>query len=159
MAEGGGYKMQKVNFKFIHNIFLLVIFLFLMDAKSLFGLWFHEWAGLLICLFYILHNILNWNWIKESTKRLFGRLPAKVRLNYIMDVLLLVGFILIIWSGMAISKTINFSWLGFDQDNRMIYRSMHTSVSMLTLAVAGIHLGLHWDWVLARFERSSRRPS
>jgi hypothetical protein len=151
--------MQKVNFKFAHNIFLLVIFLFLMDAKSLFGLWFHEWAGLLICLFFILHNILNWNWIKESTKKLFGRLPAKIRLNYIMNVLLLVGFILIIWSGMAISKTINFSWLGFDQDNRMIYRSMHSSVSMLTLAIAGIHLGLHWDWVLERFKRSNRRPS
>ena len=83
--------MRKVHFKFIHNIFLMVIFLFLMDAKSLFGVWFHEWAGLIICLFYILHMALNWNWIKESTKRLFRKLPVKVRLNYMMDVLLLVG--------------------------------------------------------------------
>jgi hypothetical protein len=151
--------MRKVNFKFVHNIFIMIVFLFLMDAKSLFGLWFHEWAGLIICLFYILHMALNWNWIKESTKRLFAKLPSKVKLNYVMDVLLVIGFVLIIWSGMGISKTINFSWLGFDGSNRMIYRSMHTSVSMLTLAIAGIHLGLHWDWVLARFKRSSRRSS
>jgi hypothetical protein len=151
--------MRKVHFKFIHNIFLTVILLFLMDAKSLFGLWFHEWAGLIICLFYILHMILNWNWIKESTKRLFGKLPGKVRLNYIMDVLVLAGFVLIIWSGMGIAKTINFSWLGFDPSNRMIYRSIHTSVAMITLAIVAIHLGLHWDWVLARLKRSGRRLS
>jgi hypothetical protein len=145
--------MRKVNFKFIHNIFILVVFLFLMDDKSFLGEWFHEWAGLCVCLFFILHKALNWNWIKESTKRLFGRIPGKVRLNYIMDFLLLIGFTLIIWSGMAISKDINFSWLGFDPDHRMIYRSMHTSVSMLTLIIAGIHLGLHWDWVVARVKR------
>jgi hypothetical protein len=151
--------MRLANFKLTHNIFLLVIFLFLMDAKSLFGEWFHEWAGLLICLFFILHKALNWGWIKETTKRLSGNIPEKIRLNYIMDLLLLVGFILIIWSGMAISKSINFTWLGFDQDHRMIYRSMHTSVSMLTLAIAGIHLGLHWDWVVARFKKLNRRMS
>jgi hypothetical protein len=146
--------MKKVQFKFIHNIFILVVLLFLMDENSFLGVWFHEWAGLLICLFYILHKALNWAWIKETTKRLFGRIPGKVRLNYILDILLLVGFTLIIMSGMAISKTIDFSWVGFDQDHRMIYRSMHTSVSMLTLIIAGIHLGLHWDWVMARFKRS-----
>jgi hypothetical protein len=145
--------MRKVNFKFMHNIFILIVFLFLMDAKSFLGEWFHEWAGLCVCLFFILHKALNWNWIKETTKRLFGRIPGKVRLNYIMDFLLLIGFILIVWSGMAMSKSINFSWLGFDPDHRMIYKSMHTSVSMLTLIIAGIHLGLHWDWVVARIER------
>lgn len=125
-----------------------------MDDNSFYGVGFHEWAGLIICLFYILHKALNWGWIKETTVRLFGRIPWRVRLNYIIDVLLLIGFTLIVISGMAISKNIDFSWVGFDQDNRMIYRSMHTSISMLTLIIAGIHLGLHWDWVMARFKRS-----
>lgn len=146
--------MRSVKFKFIHNIFLLIAFLFLMDDKSFLGEWFHEIAGLVICIFYILHKALNWSWIKETTKKLFGKIPAKRRLNYIMDVLLLIGFTLIIMSGMAISKTIDFSWLGFDRDHQMIYRSMHTSVSMIVLIIAGIHIGLHWDWVLARFKRS-----
>lgn len=146
--------MQLVKFKFYHNIFLLVISLFLMDQRSLFGMWFHEWAGLIVCLFYILHMILNWGWIKESTKRLFGRMNGKARLNYIMNLLLLVGYALIIISGMAIGRTIDFSWMGFDPQNRMIYRSMHASVSMLVIILMGIHLGLHWDWVLARFKRA-----
>ena len=146
--------MGTVKFKFIHNIFLLIVFLFLMDDNSFMGITFHEIAGLCICLFYILHKALSWSWIKETTKRLFGKIPAKRRLNYIMDVLLLIGFFLIIMSGMAISKTIDFSWLGFDREHQMIYRSMHTSVSMIVLIIAGIHVGLHWDWILARFKRS-----
>jgi hypothetical protein len=146
--------MKKVQFKFIQNIFIIVVTIILMDPKAYLGEWFHEWAGLLIALFYILHKILNWNWIKESSKRLFGRLPGKERLNYIMDLLLLIGFTLIIWSGMGISKTINFSWLGFDRDHQMIYKGLHTSVSMLVIIILGIHIGLHWDWVMARFKRS-----
>jgi hypothetical protein len=146
--------MRLITFKFYHNFFLLIISLFLMDQRSLFGMWFHEWAGLVVCLFYILHMLLNWSWIKEVTKRLFGKVNVKAKLNYLMDLLLFVGYTLIIISGMAISRSIDFSWVGFDPQHRMIYRSMHTSVSMLVIIIMGIHLGLHWDWVLARFRRS-----
>jgi len=146
--------MRLTTFKIIHNSLLLVVFLLLMDDNSFYGIRFHEWAGLIICLFYILHKALNWTWIKETSKRLFRGISGRARLNYILDVLLLVGFTLIVMSGMAISKTIDFSWLGFDQSHRMIYRSMHTSVSMITLIIAAIHLGLHWGWVTARFKRS-----
>jgi len=56
--------IEKVHFKFGHNIFILIVFLILMDPKAYIGLWFHEWAGLIIGLFFILHKLLNWNWIK-----------------------------------------------------------------------------------------------
>jgi hypothetical protein len=83
--------MKPVRFKFYHNIFLLIISLFLMDQRSLFGMWFHEWAGLIVCLFYILHLLLNWSWIKEVTTKLFGKINTKVRVNYLMDLLLFIG--------------------------------------------------------------------
>jgi hypothetical protein len=147
--------MKKVQFKFIHNIFIMVVFLILMDPKAFLGEWFHEWAGLLIGLFYILHKALNWNWIKSSSKKMFGKLPGRVRLNYIMDLLLLLSFIFIIWSGMEISKSIDFSWLGIERGQKsMVWKSLHTGLSMLVIIILGIHLGLHWDWVVARFKRS-----
>jgi hypothetical protein len=31
---------------------------------------------------------------------------------------------------------------------------MHTSISMITLMLVGIHVGLHWNWVVARFNKS-----
>jgi hypothetical protein len=146
--------MKLNTFKLSQNISLAVVFLLLMDPKSFFGLWFHEIAGLTVCALFIVHMILNWGWITVITKRLFGKIGAKQRMKYIIDILLLVAFACILISGMAIAKMINFSWLGFDMDHRMIYRSMHTSFSMIVLIITGIHLGLHWNWVLARFKRN-----
>lgn len=144
--------MRFVTYKFILGILLAIVFLLLMDENSFFGVRFHEIAGLVICLFFLLHKALSWKFIKETTLRLFGKANTKARINYIIDFLLFIGFTLIIISGMAIAKTIDFSWVGFDMENRMIWRAMHTSVSMIVLMIVGIHIGLHWQWVMERFK-------
>lgn len=138
------------RYKLILNIALLVVMLLLMDPRSFYGLGFHEWAGLIIGLFFILHKALNWSWIKKVTVCFFKSSPGRARLNYVLDVLLLAGMILMILSGIAIAKTIDFSWLELGGSG-MFWRVMHTSSSFLTLALFGIHLGLHWKWVLQRF--------
>ena len=132
---------------------MAAVFLLLMDPRSFYGLFFHEWAGLLVCLVFVLHLVLDWKFIKVVTVKFFGKLPTKTRINYTLDVLLLVGIILVIWSGLPIAREIDFSWLGFDRGNMMFWRTMHTSISMIVLVLIGIHLGLHWGWVLARFKR------
>jgi len=63
----------------------------------------------------------------------------------------LAGITLMILSGIAIARTINFSWLNLG-GTRMFWRAMHTSSSFITLALFGIHLGLHWNWVLQRLK-------
>ena len=146
--------MKTVTFKFILNIILFITFLFLMDEWSFLGITFHEIAGLIICLFYILHKALSWQFIKETTRKLFSKLPGRSRINYIVDVLLLIGFTLIIVSGMGIAKTMDFSWLGFSKENFIVWRFMHTSVSMIVLMLVGVHVGMHWSWVVARFRKS-----
>ena len=137
------------RFKFIHNILLTVVMVLLMDPRSFYGLGFHEWAGLIIGLFFILHKVLNWGWIKKVTVCFFRTTPARARLNYVLDVALLAGLVLMILSGIAIAKTIDFSWLNLG-GSRLFWRVMHTSSSFITLALFGIHLGLHWNWVLIR---------
>ncbi len=151
--------MKLNTFKFSHNFLIVVVFLLLMDSKSFFGLWFHEIAGLTVCALFILHMVLNWTWIKVTTLKLFGKIKGKQRLNYFIDIVLLVCFACILISGMAISKIFDFSWLGFDRQNQMFYRSMHSSFSMIVLIITGIHLGLHWNWVLARFKRSKEEKT
>ena len=123
--------------------------LLLMDPRSFYGLGFHEWAGLFIGLFFILHKILNWEWIKKVTIGFFTRCTGRARFNYVLDVLLLAGLVLMILSGMAIAKTIDFSWMHLG-GSRMFWRVMHTSSSFITLALFGIHVGLHWSWVQRR---------
>mgnify|MGYP001774499454 CR=1 FL=1 len=77
--------------------------------------------------------------------------PNRARLNYILDVLLLAGVVLMILSGIAIARTIDFSWMNLGGSG-MFWRVMHTSSSFITLALFGIHLGLHWKWVQLRFK-------
>ncbi|MDX8339352.1 DUF4405 domain-containing protein [Draconibacterium sp. IB214405] len=137
--------------KLILNILLLIVMLLLMDPRSFYGLEFHEWAGLIIGLFFILHKALNWSWIKKVTVCFFKSSPGRTRLNYVLDVFLLAGMVLMILSGIAIARTIDFSWMNLG-GSRMFWRVMHTSSSFITLALFGIHLGLHWKWVQQRFK-------
>lgn len=140
------------------DIAMTVGFLVLMDPVSVGGLAFHEWAGLAICLFFIVHKALKWQWIKGVTLALFGRITWKARLNYLIDVILLIGVTAIIWSGVEIAHTIDFSWLP-DLGGRDVWRRLHASASMLSLAALGIHVGLHWDWIRARFSRRNGGPA
>ena len=137
-------------FKFFLSLILTIVFLLLMDPRSFYGLTFHEWAGLIIGIFFILHKILNWGWIKKVTLLFFRNTNGRARLNYILDIVLLAGLTLMILSGIAIARTIDFSWLSLG-GSRTFWRVMHTSSSFITLALFGIHLGLHWNWVLQRF--------
>lgn len=135
-------------FKLILSLLLTIVMLLLMDPRSFYGLVFHEWAGLIIGLFFILHKALDWGWIKKVTLLFFRNNHWRSKLNYVLDVILLAGMVLMILSGIAISRTIDFSWL--NMENSMFWRIMHTSSSYITLALFGIHLGLHWNWVLQR---------
>jgi hypothetical protein len=133
--------------KFILTLSITIVMLLLMDPRSFYGLPFHEWAGLIIGIFFILHKLLNWGWIKKVTISFFSKCSGKARFNYILDILLLAGITLMILSGIAISHTIDFSWLKLG-GTHIFWRVMHTSSSFITLALFGIHLGLHWTWVL-----------
>lgn len=137
---------MKNRVKIALDVFLTLAFLLLMDPRSVGGMEVHEWAGLAICVFFVLHKALNWQWILAATKGLFSKAPARVRLNYALDVILLVGMTAIVLSGMKISKTIDFSWLPIGGSG-IFWRFLHLSGSVLTLAAVGVHVGLHWSWI------------
>ena len=143
-------------FKFFLSLILTIVFLLLMDPRSFYGLSFHEWAGLIIGIFFILHKILNWGWIKKVTLMFFRSTTWRARLNYLLDVILLAGLVLMILSGIAIARTIDFNWLKLS-GSPMFWRVMHTSSSLITLVLFGIHLGLHWNWVIQRFKMKKLR--
>ena len=141
-------------FKFSLSLVLTIVMLLLMDPRSFYGILFHEWAGLIIVIFFIIHKILDWNWIRKVTLSFFKKAPNRARINYILDILLLAGMILMVLSGIAIARAIDFSWLNLG-GSRMFWRVMHTSSSFITLVLFGIHLGLHWNWVLVRLKLKS----
>ena len=150
--------MKKNWVKFTLDIALLLTFLLLMDPVSFYGLTFHEWAGLIIGAFFILHILLSWGFVWAVTLGFFGKARGRARLNYVLDVLLLVGVAGAIYSGLPIARVIDFSWMGFG-GNMHFWRTLHTSSSMIVLLVLGVHLGLHWNWVVARVRPRKWRPA
>jgi hypothetical protein len=149
--------MKSNRFKFSLDCLLLVAFLILMDPRSFYGLTFHEWAGLIVGAFFIIHILASWDFVKAVTLGFFGCVKNRARLNYVVDVVLLVLLTLAIVSGLPIARTIDFSWMGFSRTSMIYWRTLHTTSSMLALLAIGIHLGLHWDWVTSRILPSAGR--
>jgi hypothetical protein len=146
--------MKRSHIKLIIDVFMTIAVLVLMEPRAT-GLSLHEWGGLLICVVFLSHILLNWKWVACVTGKFFKKLPAKSRVNYIVDGLLMLGFLLIVLSGMVIAKTIDFSWLPVP-GTLFFWRSVHVSASLMTLLAVGVHVGLHWKWVTCQF-RSTKR--
>ncbi len=150
LAKPMGETMRPTKTRCLLDMFMLAAFFCLLPAGHFPVEWFHEVVGLAIAPFIILHLAINWACIRKSTGELFRKGPASGKVNCAVNGLLLAGFLAVIISGMAISRTIDFSWLGFNRENALIFRSLHVGSAMIVLILLGAHLGLHWDWVLAR---------
>lgn len=142
--------MGKMKTNFYLDLFLVIIFLLLMEPK-LTGLVLHELVGLAISLAFLTHIIFHWKWVVETTKKYF-KLNNRSRIKYILDILLFTGFITILISGLAISKTINFSWLNLG-DDMVMWKNIHIASSYITILLIGVHVGLNWKWVMNTSKR------
>ena len=96
--------MKKNTFKLILDLIMSAL-LILMFKKNVLTLAFHEIGGIIVCLLFIFHFIINFNWVKAITKKIFAQnTPFKMRLSYIIDILLLIDTIAILFTGIGISK-------------------------------------------------------
>lgn len=136
---------------------MTIAVIFLMEPHAT-GLSLHEWGGLVICVAFLAHVLLNWKWVACMTGKFFTRLPLKSRVNYCLDVLLVVGFFLTVLSGLPIAKTIDFTWFSLP-GTWSFWRGLHVFAALLTLIAIGVHLGLHWKWVTHQFKKKDQEVS
>lgn len=139
--------MKKKNTgKFVLDFAMAVTFMLLFNKMVFGGLLFHETAGLAIGGAFILHMLLNGKWIKTVTAKLFDRkLPWKTRLGYLLNVLLLLSMAFVIVSGLIVSHVLLPNW---NVGNEQWFKMTHISVSFAALLLVGIHVGVHWHWVM-----------
>jgi hypothetical protein len=135
---------NKIYVKLVLDVIMYVIFVLLMKI-GFGGIAFHEIAGIGIGFVFLVHILLNLQWIKKVTLKLFDRkLPGKIRFGYLLNLLLLITIIFIIVSGILISKVV-FPELRFG--NERWFQMAHILVSYISLILVGIHIGLHWQWI------------
>lgn len=139
--------MKKNYTKIVLDLMMAITFVLLMNPRVLNGLPFHEIAGLVIGVAVLTHIGLNWRWVVNTTKKIFDpKLPKKTRFSYALNVLLLISMATIIITGILISKVV-FPNLAV-QGNRSI-RGIHSLSADVTLVLVGLHIGVHWQWVMS----------
>src|SRR5574344_1035779 len=138
-------RMKKNTFKIILDSVMALVLMF-MYKKSVFGLGFHEIAGIGVCLLFVVHILLNRKWVAAATKAVFSKGTAgKVRACYIVDFLIALSFLGLLITGLGISKVV-FNKIAFLGNAG---NPFHFFFGGLSLILLGIHLGLHWDWIKA----------
>ncbi|MBU8918724.1 DUF4405 domain-containing protein [Neobacillus sp. 114] len=139
--------MKKNYTKIVLDLLMAITFVLLMNPRVLDGLPFHEIAGLVIGVAILVHIGLNYRWVVNTTKKIFDpKLPNKTRFSYLLNVLLLISMAGVIITGILISRVVLPSLA--IQGNHTI-RELHGLSADATLAFVGLHVGVHWQWVMS----------
>jgi hypothetical protein len=86
------------------------------------------------------------------TKKFFGKLPFRTRAYYALDAALLLSFLTIIGSGVAMSGAV-LPALGLSGSTSFAWVTIHKLASMLTLVLLGVKLVLHRTWIAKAVKR------
>ena len=139
---------------------IFLAFLIVM-APHFSGLAIHEWLGISFGAAIVSHLLLHWQWIVEVTKRLFGKTSWSARANYLLNALLFITIVLIILSGLLISK-VALPTIGIQPAQAGSWRMIHSSSTNVFLGLTGLHIALHWKWIVNMVKRyvfAPRTPS
>jgi len=141
--------LNKINLYL--DLVLVVGFLITMEEK-LTGQTLHEWLGIALGASLMVHLLPHWSWIVAVTQRFFRKIPRPTRLNYLLNTALFVTFTLIIFSGLMISESVT-GILGLSGSQDPFWKMLHVTASNTVLVLVGLHIALHWQWVVNAFKR------
>jgi hypothetical protein len=121
------------------------------------GLPLHEWLGAAFAATILIHLLLHWKWILAVGGHFFKKLFHNSRLQFAVDALLFIAFILAMVSGFAVSRTV-LPLLGIRLAASGLWRPIHSLSANGTLALVGLHFALHWSWVVTMTKRYLLAP-
>lgn len=116
------------------------------------GLAVHEWLGVAFGAAIVTHLLLHWRWIATVTRRFFGKLAAQSRINYILNSLLFIDITIITFTGLMISE-VALPALGLPRASGGAWRGLHELSANLMLLLLGLHIALHWQWIVGMVKR------
>jgi len=147
--------MNKTNL--LIDIALLTAFL-ISSSPHFTGNLIHEWLGAALAVALIVHILLHWNWIVSVGARYLKNLWHVSRLQFFIDILIFIAFIILITTGLMMSKSVLIA-LGIQvaragRSVKMIHSTASTAAVMLT----GVHVALHWKWIVCAIKTAIVTP-
>lgn len=101
------------------------------------GLPLHQGLGVLLGGLAAWHLFLHWGWCKAVSMRFFKRVPRRTRGCYLIDAGLMVGFLLILGSGILIS-----TWLDLSLRAYRFWVDLHGIAAYAVLALLAVKMAL-----------------
>lgn len=134
-----------MRIKRILDVIMFVLLLFLMAFFNT-GQTIHEILGIVMFLCFILHHILNYRWYRTLIN---GKYPLIKKVFIIINTLLLLVVIMIVLSGLSMSRLLPF--LNFMSVS--VARRFHLQCTYWGFLLMAIHLGLHAQSILMLLKR------
>ncbi|MCX7791978.1 MAG: DUF4405 domain-containing protein, partial [Chloroflexaceae bacterium] len=88
-----------------------------------------------------------WNWLIAVTRRFFGAATWRARTNYLLNALLFVCFTVTLFTGLMISE-VALPLFGLQLGHDRLWEQLHRLGSDACVILIGLHLGLHWNWIV-----------
>jgi hypothetical protein len=112
----------------------------------------HALTATLMIIGVIVHLLWHWKWVKAACRP--GVKPQQVKINRMLDGLLLVTFSLVMLSGLSSHAEGHAAGTGLAPVNSVQVDPFHLLTGVGLLLIVLIHQGLHWKWIMATAQRS-----
>lgn len=149
--------MQSTRTNLTLDIVIFTAFL-VVSNPHLTGNTLYEWLGVSLAATIVTHLLFHWDWIVRVGKEFFKRLLHQSRLNFVVNTLFLIAMTGSFFSGLLISKDV-MSALGIQLEVNGGWKSIHTLLSDASVIILGVHVALHWKWIMTSLGRYVVGPS
>jgi len=138
------------------DILIFIGFLVAYETR-LTGIPIHEWLSIALTLVIVLHLTSHWDWVVQVAKRFFHKLFQASRLDFLVDTVFFIAFVLVMVSGIAISRSV-LPTLGWQLNAQQSWRFIHSWSANISVLALAVHFALHWKWIVSAITRYIVRP-
>ena len=137
---------------------IALFLMFIIDMNTHFtGIPIHEWLGIVLGGALVYHLLLHWQWIITISRRIVSRLPAIQRIRYVIDLILFVDMVIVVASGILISREA-LPLFGIEMGRNFYWSRLHHTSTELISWLIGLHLALSWGWISSAFSHYIWKP-
>lgn len=121
---------------------VMTIAMVMLYKKNSISLMFHEVVGIAAIVIMLVHLSINLLWVKGITPKFFSKnLTGRVRVSYIINLLMLIDVIVLAISSVLVSKKI------FTFTTNPKWNPIHFCSAQILITLIGLHLGLHFTYI------------
>lgn len=132
---------RNILIRLVIDLSMTVLMLVAM-AYQITGNAMHELAGVILCLLFITHNILNRRWYKTIFK---GKHNVRRILSIVVNLLFLVSMAVVMISSVAISRDM-IPFIPINNDTVLL--QIHVMTSYWGFIFMAVHIGMSWATII-----------